>query len=250
MKNKNLVNVVVGAFVCSSLLSACDSSTAEKINSNDKPTANQKIGKVLPFKVCRIQNNHAFNGGFSILDADIKVDGGSSNDWVATGIAVAKKLGDLGISTDVKLTIYRNDLGELDTKETPNGYKWLTRIDYGIDPKHSMNTANGDKQWLISYATNESVATPQKIRIDRDFQVLDNKYGNPPIDDKVVAEIKKKYHLTGEFNLHHGNLAKNTNDPNEFFIDSTGQDEELKKLKMDFKELSPNRGLSNIECSI
>lgn len=248
MQKNRLFKILIGAFFGSILL-ACDSKTSAKLNDSEKPSANQKVGKILPFKVCRIINNHLFKNGFSVLDADIKIEGGQSNDWVATGIAVAKELGKLGISTDVKLTIYRSDLGELDNKRTPNGYKWLTRIDYGVDPNRSMNTSNGDKQWLISYATNKSVATPEKIRIDQDFHALDDKYGNPANDEKIVAAIKKKYHLIGEFNLHRGNLSGNTNEPGDYFIDAAGQEDKLKKLKSDFKQLPENRAFNDIECS-
>ena len=249
--NKNkLANIIFVAFICGSILSACDLHKSEKINTVDKPTANQKVGKVLPFKVCNIQNNHAFNGGFSILDADIRVDSGSSNDWVATGIAIAKKLGELGISTDVKLTIYRSDLGKLDNKQTRNRYKWLTRIDYGVDSNHSLNTSSGGKQWLISYATDSSVVTPKDIQIEQEYQELMRKYNNPPIDNEIVAIIKKKYNISGEFNLPLMNLSENTNNPNDYFIDASGQEDRLKKLKADFKELPKNRRQSNIECSI
>ena len=246
MKKKNPIHAVVGSLIFCSVLTGCnDSKTSEVVAELERPTANQKVGKV---KVCQIINNHAFNGGFSVLDADIKIEGGSSNDWAVTGIAVAKQLGSLGLSTDVKLTVYRSDLGELDTKKTANGYKWLTRIDYGIDPKRSLNTSNGDKQWLISYATDSSVATPGKIKIDHDYHAINDKFGNPAIDDKVVAAVKKKYNLSGEFHLHRGNLNKNTNDPNEFFIDSSEQNEKLSDLKK-FKELGENRSVSNLECS-
>lgn len=251
MKNRKRFYFVVGAFIFFSAISGCDNSnTSEKGLMSDSlvPAANQKIGKVLPFKVCNIVNNHLFNNGFSVLDVDIKIKGGNSNDWVATGIAVAKQLGSLGLSTDVKLTVYRSDLGELDTKKTQNRFKWLVRIDYGIDAKHSLNTTNGDKQWLISYATNSSVASPEKIKIDQDYYAINDKLGNPAVDDKVVAAIKKKYNLSGEFNLHRGNIDKDTDDQNEFFIDSVGQKDELSNLKR-FKDVGENGGVNNLECS-
>lgn len=237
---------VLGIFVCSLIVSGCDSSSApQAVTEAAKPTANQKVGKVLPFRVCDLSKNTAFQDNLSMIRADIKVDGGHSNDWVATGLAVANQLGAVGSSTDVQVYVYRNDLEDLDTDQTPNGYKWLARIDYAVTPQHALGTSAGGTQWLINYATDESVVTPKQILIERDFQALNDKYGNPAIDDKIVAMVKKKYGLKGEFNLPRMNLDKNTDNPTEFFIDKNGQDAKLNGLEPMLK-----KGTRNVECSV
>jgi len=127
--------------VCSMVVSGCDNSSTPRVAPEaPKPTVNQKVGKVLPFSVCDLSKNTAFQNALSMIRADIRVDGGHSNDWVATGLAIAKQLGALGASTDVQVYVYRNDLGELE-KATTNGYRWLTRIDYGAKPQHSLKRA-------------------------------------------------------------------------------------------------------------
>jgi hypothetical protein len=254
---KRISALLAMSSVCSLMLLGCDNPkqstqgnpaiktvTAHAVEV-PKPNPGQKVGKVLPFSVCDLQNNTAFENGFSQMRADIKVTGGHSNDWVATGIAVAKQLGALGASTDVQVYVYRNDLGELDTNETPNGYKWLTRVDYGVTPQHSLNTSDGGKPWLISYATDESVVSSRNILIERDFQALLEKYGNPSIDDKVVAMIKKKYGIKGEWRIPTSNMDKHTDNPAEYFIDSQDQAEKLNELH---KLLSHNS--RNLECTV
>lgn len=240
------IYAALGIFVCSLVVSGCDTSSApQTVAEAAKPAANQKIGKVLAFKVCGIGKNTAFRDGFSQAWADIKVDGGHSSDWVTTGLAVAKQLGAVGGATDVQVYVYRSDLGELDTKETPEGYKWLTRVDYAVTPQHSLGTSGGLTPWLISYATDDSVVKPKDILIERDYQALMDKYGHPMIDDKVVAVIKKKYGIKGEWNLPRMNLDKHTENPEEFFIDKNGQDEKLNRMG----PLS-EKGAGNLECSV
>jgi len=238
--------VILGIFVCSLVVSGCDNPNASQAFTEPaKPAANQKVGKVLAFEVCNIGKNIAFRDGLSQVWADIKVNGGHSNDWVATGLAVAKQLGAVGGATDVQVYVYRSDLGELDTKATPNGYKWLTLVHYAVTPQHSLGTSGGGTPWLISYATDDSVVTPKAILIERDYQRLMDKYGRPDIDDKVVALIKKKYRIKGEWDLPHTNLDKNTVNPDEFFIDKNGQSGNLDRL-------GPllNKAARNFECSV
>lgn len=248
MQKNSLLKAVFGTLATGFLIAGCNSdkpSMPEKIAETAKPSPDQKVGKVLPFNVCDLEKNTAFRDGLSQVRADIKVDGGHSNDWVATGLAVAKQLGALGGSSDVQVYVYRSDLGELDTKATPNGYKWLTRIDYAVTPQHALGTADGGKPWLISYATDESVVTPTQIRMERDYQALMDKYGQPAIDDKVVAMVKKKYKLQGEFNLPRMNLDKNTGNSDEFFIDKNSQDQKLNGLGDML-----TKGGRSLECSI
>lgn len=239
------VGAVCGIFVCSLAASGCNNSSAPQyIPESLKPTANQKIGKVLPFSVCDLSRNTAFQNGLSMIRADIRVDGGHSNDWVATGLAVAKQLGALGTSTDVQVYVYRNDLGELE-KATTNGYRWLTRIDYGVTPRHSLNTGDGGKPWLITYATDDSVVTPRDIQIEGDYQKLMEKHNQPAIDDNVVAIIKKKYNIKGDWYIPSMNLAKSTNNPDDYFIDKNKQDEKLNDLGRLLV-----KGAGNFECSV
>jgi hypothetical protein len=239
------IGAVFGIFVCSLVASGCDNSSApQKVAEASKPTANQKVGKVLPFSVCDLSKNTAFQNGLSMIRADIRVDGGHSDDWVATGLAVAKQLGALGASTDVQVYVYRNDLGELE-KATINGYRWLARIDYGATPQHSLNTIDGGKPWLITYATDDSVVTPRDIQIERNYQELMEKYNQPDIDDNVVAMIKKKYNIKGDWHIPSMNLEKSTNNPDDYFIDKNKQDEKL-------NDLGPllEKGAGNFECSV
>lgn len=243
-----ILSAMLGIFVAGTLIAGCDNEKPTgdmKVAETAKPAPGQKVGKVLPFQICDLDKNTAFNDGLSMVRADIKVDvGGHSNDWVATGLAVAKQLGLLGDSSDVQVYVYRSDLGELDNKQTPNGYKWLSRIDYAVTPQHALGTSGGGKQWLLTYATDDSVVTPQQIMIARDYQSLNEKFGNSAIDDKIVAMIKKKYNLHVEFHLPIGNLGPHEENPDKFFIDNNGQEQKLNSLG----EMLATGG-RNLECT-
>lgn len=200
-------------------------------NSDDHPNkvqTNQKQGKVLPFKVCSLINNDAFQDNLSMIDIDAKVQGGQSNDWAATAIAIAKHMGALGISTDVKVTLSRSDLGDLE-QDTPNGLKWLSQAYYAIDPKHSIGVANSnDKQWLVSYATDKSVATLQDINIANDYEKLIEKNYD---EEKIDKIIKAKYKLKNDWRLPMSNMVSNTSNPDDYAIDESGQKDALGNLE-------------------
>ncbi|MHA3081692.1 hypothetical protein ACX1NX_00595 [Acinetobacter sp. ANC 5383] len=194
----------------------------------NKAQTNQKQGKVLPFKVCSLINNDAFQDNLSMIDIDAKVQGGQSNDWAATAIAIAKHLGALGISTDVKVTLSRSDLGDLE-QETQNGFKWLSQVYYAIDPKHSIGMANSnDKQWLISYATDKSVATLQDIHIANDYEKFIEKNYD---EEKIDKIIKAKYQLKNDWRLPMSNMVSNTSNPEDYAIDESGQKDALGNLE-------------------
>lgn len=239
-------SAAAGLLIYCLVIGGCDKSAEpEKVVEDAKPAPGQTVGKVLPFQVCDLEKNAAFKDGLSMVRADIKVSvGGRSADWVATAVAVAKQLGALNASTDVQVYAYRSDLDEFDTKAIQNGYKWLARVDYAVKPQHALGTNGGSTQWLINYATDTSVVTPEQILIERDYQALMDKFGQPAIDDKVVAVIKKKYNIKGEFNLPRMNLDKNTSNPNEFFVERAGQEPKLKSLGDILA-----KGGRNIECS-
>ena len=57
-----------------------------------------------------------------------------------------------------------------------------------------------------------------------------DKFGQPDIDDKAVAMVKKKYNIKGEFSLPRVNLDKKTSNPDEFFIEKAGQETKLNRL--------------------
>jgi hypothetical protein len=80
---------------------------------------------------------------------------------------------------------------------------------------------------------------------ERDYQALMEKYGQPADDDKVVAMLKKKYRIKGDWHIPSSNFSKNTRNPDEYFIDKNQQDEKLNGLG---KLLS--RGGRGLECSV
>ncbi|MBB6242988.1 hypothetical protein [Rhodanobacter sp. MP1X3] len=190
--------ILFAALVCA--LSACGSD-------DDAPAIQQYAGaptvKALPITVESAMRNGAFQGDLKLATIGVGVDGGSSKEWTATGIAVAEKIAGQGVDS-VEVSVRRNDIHEKQGVR----FREVAHVYYSPDPAHSV-WRDGQK-WKILQADPSGLSTQKDVDLYEDYDALHEGYIEKDMDSdladkKAGAAIAKKYHLQADWSLPSGN---------------------------------------------
>jgi hypothetical protein len=208
------------------------------LNVNATPSAGQVVGHVQRFRVCDAGVNSNFNGGFSKAFVDIAVDptGGTTADWAATGLAVAKAAANAGVSTSVEVTMYRSDIPV--TRAMGGLWKWLAKVDYGHDADDSEQTKLPfpDAHSLVTVA--HRLATQQDWNMSVAYNELIEK--DSSLDDsanpRAAKILRKRFKLDRDPDLSISGPVFQGNDLREedastYFIDVSGQQAALDQIR-------------------
>jgi len=161
-----------------------------------------------------------------VATVNVRAIGGTKNDWLATAIAIAYKVGNLGADS-IEVTVNRSDLDGVDAVPM---YHHLASVYYSPNPSRSVwgTTPN-----LISLA--DRLASTQEIQADNEFWSLNEKMTNKGIDadaadKRAAAVIAKKYHIPKDWQLFNGGLRDTKLSMGDFNVSNDDAEEALKAL--------------------
>ncbi|MDN2676749.1 hypothetical protein [Janthinobacterium sp. SUN033] len=183
-------------------LTACDKKENIEATGQDQTLAKSAArGNVLAFSIPAVSSSNLFENGIRVTQVDAIVDGGTKNDWIATGIAIAEKAIEVGANS-AKVTILGPDLGNV-----PRKYREYAVVYYGPDLN---KTIWPDEKWSIFSA--DRLVTKSEISAAAEFEMLNGKYiaqGMDAIgaDKKAGQEVARKYSLAEDWSLPLGNLG-------------------------------------------
>ncbi len=218
--------LMTGVLLTGMMMAGCskrDAAVREKIQ--DMRNNTKVSGMVVPFKLCSIVHEHQADKGLSGIAITIRTKGGTADDWGATGIAIAKRLGSL--ANDIKVIVDRSDLGDLES-QTDDRFKHLAQVIYSPTPSHSMYGGTGS-QWLISMPKNDQIASISDIQLSNDYYAELTKNGGN--QKKAEQYIEKKYQLGQDWELPLGNLVDTTYVADDFDVDEDNQKNNLSDLQ-------------------
>lgn len=202
------------------------------------------IGHLLPFKTCSIRRLQ--QDDFYKLAIEVKAKGGTSDDWIATAVKIAKYLGNLGLATDFEVTVSRNDLGNLEP-ETVNGFRWLAKAEYAKDINNSWLASIGqDTQWFVRYATDDSVASIADIELSNEYYRLTDE----DLENEVEVNniLQEKYQLDDDWKLPLANMNDSITEAEKYIGNSNEKSKYLDNLVKLIS--STDSDITNMDCSI
>lgn len=248
-----LVMVSVGA--CSRANGDHDNTTSAASTSAQSDEARaiadgKKVGRVLPFKICRLAVNDQFTNGFTLEQAEIRISASAKpEDWFATTAAAARYLADAGVAEAIELDVTRHD-------SPPTGvagmYAWLGRVNIGRDASQS----NGQKlpyDWEAFnpvFMSAERAAPLDSAAIRDAFDQLPERFQEQDKEREAAARIRKQMGLRYAPDLSlagpvfSGNAMADRK-PNDYYIEA-GADS-VKQLEH-LKELARGTPVHNLEC--
>jgi len=182
----------------------------------------------MPFTIEDVFMSDQFEGGLKMGSVNAYVDGGTPEEWVATALAIAYAVGDLGANS-VDITLNRTDLLDMDPQPEPM-YVHLANVMFSPDLKHSIY---GPPQTIISVT--EKPASREIVQRDTEYWDLlekANEKGVDPdkADKKAVAFIAKKYHIAPGWKPYNGGLDARTFPVADYNVDATRAAEGLATL--------------------
>lgn len=210
----------VMAVILAAGLTGCGESREKAVDSATTSSA-QMAGnsvKALPFSIEDVMLSDMFKDNIKVARINVRVDGGSSDEWIATAMTVAEKGADLGADS-IEATVDRSDIDDMGAAPM---YHHLAKIYFSPNPKHTV--WEGEKQMQVMVSKN--VATREQIQIDQEFEALNKKYLDRGMDmdtadKKAGAVIAKKFHLKKDWRLFSGGLEEHQFNGSSFNVDST-----------------------------
>ena len=146
-----------------------------------------------------------FINNLKVARINVHVDGGTQQEWVATALAIAHEVGNLGANS-IEATVDRSDLGGIEPAPPPMFFH-LARVSFSPDPKHTV----WDNMPQTSISVTETPATREEVQRDDEFEALVEKNNDKGMksdvaETKAAATIAKKYHLPKDWQLYSGGL--------------------------------------------
>gem|GEM_PF-5565402 len=236
-----MAKLLVTGVLITGMMTGCskrDAAVREKIQ--DMRNNTKVSGIVLPFKLCTIAHEQQMDRGLSGIAITVRIKGGTADDWGATGIAIAKRLGSL--ANDIKVVVDRSDLGDIES-QTDDRFKHLAQVIYSPTPSHSIYGGTGS-QWLISMPKNDKIASINEIQLSNDYYAeLAKNSGN---QKKAEQYVEKKYQLGKDWELPLGNLVDTTYVADDFDIDEGDEKDKLSDLQSEV--VNNNKDVKQFNC--
>jgi hypothetical protein len=162
--------------------------------------------KALPFTVETVMLSDLFQDELKVGKVAVQVQGGSPDEWVATALAVAEEVGQLGADS-IEATVDRSDLEGIDAAPK---YLHLAQIYFSPNPKR---TVWNDPQMTVMVTPQP--ATRVEIQRDNEFEALLEKFADQGMEPNSAEEkaspiIAKKFHLPRNWTLYFGGLGEET----------------------------------------
>jgi hypothetical protein len=207
------MNKTLPALCTLAILASCDSSAPPPA-----PAASGPRIKALPFTIETVMLSDLFQDKLKVGTVNVQVQGGNQEEWVATALAVAYKVGKLGANS-VEATVDRSDLEGVAAAPL---YHHLAKVFYSPDPKRSVWT----DQAQIMISVTERPANREEIERDTEYEALLEKLIDKGMDSERAentagATIAKKFHLPKDWELYSGGLADNKYSGTNFNVDSS-----------------------------
>jgi hypothetical protein len=214
--NKTLLVLCAAA-----ILASCDHSASPP------PAVSGPSIRALPFTIESVMLSDLFKDELKVGKVNVRVQGGSTEEWVATALAVAYEVGKLGANS-VEATVDRSDLTGIEAAPL---YLHLAKVYFSPDPKRTVWT--DQKQILI--AVTEQPATRDEVERDTEYWALIEKFADKGMESdsaekKAGAIIAKKFHLPRDWGLYAGGLADNKFPGTAFNVDSSDATNSLAAL--------------------
>jgi hypothetical protein len=152
--------------------------------------------KALPFKIETVVMDDSYKDDLKRGSVNVEVSGGTRDEWVATGIAIAKKVATLGADS-IDVTINRDDFHDVHLRDIyqVRQYQTLATVSYSPNKNHAIWPHD-----FISLADRK--ATLPEIAANTEFEDIRGKLsaGNAGMDydkatKKAEAIVIKKYNL-------------------------------------------------------
>jgi hypothetical protein len=193
-------------------LTGCDSgespqkpaseSQKSMVTASAPSAVNKTSVNALPFDIETVMLSDQFQNDLKLARVNVRVSGGSKNEWIATAIAISREVGGFGADS-VEVIVRRSDLDGL---EAPDLYRRLAQVMYSPNPKHSI----WDGSDLISVA--DRVASVQQIHADNEYNALNTEFIDKGMDidaadKKAAAMVVKKFHLPKDWVLFDGGVG-------------------------------------------
>lgn len=174
----------------------------------------------LPFAIDTVMLSDLFTSNLKVAKINVHVDGGTPQEWVATALAIAHEVGNLGANS-IEATVDRTDLGGIEPAPPPMFFH-LARVSFSPDPRHTV----WDNMPQTSISVTETPATREEVQRDDEFEALVEKNNDMGMDSdvaetKAAATIAKKYHLPKDWQLYSGGLDESKFPKADYNIDSS-----------------------------
>lgn len=193
----------VNALWLIALLNGCGGEGAN-IGGSTLPDTTKAV-RALPFEIDTVMLSDLFQNGLKVGNVNVRVNGGTPEEWIATSFAVAVRVADMGADS-VEVTVDRNDVSGLDVMPV---YKHLAKLYYSANPNKSVWA--GQEQFLAM--VNQHPVTIEEMRRDAEYFSLVDQFVKQGMDvnqaDRKSGEIiSKKFHLAPDWKPAENHLVK------------------------------------------